>query len=498
MTEPDREIELKLLLPAGSAVLLKHPRLGATRPGRQQLHTVYFDTPDFELAKRGVALRVRRVGRRWIQTLKTEANSSGGLSARVELEVPVSGPAIDFERFPTEAGNYVPESLRSKLAPVYETRVARRLWHLTGIWGSQIEVALDEGEIRAGDKTESIHELELELKSGRPDALFALALELAGSVPLWPSDRSKAERGARLAKDLAAAPLKARMPELNPTVQPAVAWRVIAVQLLRQFAANLPGIAYDQDAEYLHQARIALRRLRSAYALFKRGVPLPQSVLGELKNLNASLGPARDWDVFCTQTLPPILAAVPNKEPLQHLAELADQARRQAHAHLAHYLQSPACGRVLLDLARRLSASPRRFVAELGDTQLENFAARHLKKRNRQVMTLVENPNMNVEERHRLRISVKRLRYVLDCFASLYPRRPVASMSKALADLQDALGHMNDQAVAHCLIQRIDDKSSSFAMAEAAIHGWLAAIGAESERRLAGRLENLSAVKRFW
>ena len=126
MTAPGREIELKLLLPAGTAALLSHSRLRATPPVRQQLHTVYFDTPDFELAKRGVALRVRRAGRRWIQTLKTEADSTGGLSARVELEVPVSGPGIEFNRFPPETRNYVPKSLEKKLAPIFETRFTQR------------------------------------------------------------------------------------------------------------------------------------------------------------------------------------------------------------------------------------------------------------------------------------------------------------------------------------------------------------------------------------
>jgi inorganic triphosphatase YgiF len=410
----------------------------------------------------------------------------------------VFGPAIEFDRFPAEAGDYVPESLREKLAPVFETRFTRRLWRAKGIWGSQIEVALDEGEIRADDKSEPIQELELELKSGRPDALFALALELARSVPLWPIDRSKAERGACLAKEMTASPVKARLPGLERQLQPAEAWRMIATQCLCQFAANLPGIAYDRDTEYLHQARVALRRFRSAYALFKRGLPLSQNVLDALKKLNAVLGPARDWDVFCTQTLPPIRAAVPDMQPLELLAKLADQARRQAHEQLAHALQSPACGRLLLGLARRLSASPKHFVAELGDTRLDAFAARHLKKRHRQVMALAENSLTTVENRHRLRISVKRLRYVLDCFASLYSRRPAAVMSKALADLQDALGHMNDQAVAHRLIQTIDDNSPGFVQAAAAVQGWLAAIGMESERGLAGCLEKVSAVKRFW
>jgi triphosphatase len=497
MTDPGREVELKLLLPAGSASLLSHPRLSGAKPARQQLHTVYFDTLDFDLAMRGVALRVRRAGRRWIQTLKTEAASSGGLSARVELEAPVPGPAIEFERFPAEVGDYVPDSLRDKLCPVYETRFTRRSWQLTGIWGSQIEAALDEGEIRAGDQTEAIRELELELKSGRPDALFALALELGGSVPLWPFDRSKAERGARLAKGVAAAPVKARMPELDRTLQPAQAWRVIATECLHQFAANLPDAAYDRDEEYLHQARVALRRFRAAYGLFKRGLPLPQTLQAELKKLTAALGPARDWDVFCTQTLPPILAAIPASEPLEHLAQLADQARRQAHEQLAGYLQSPACGRLLLGLARHLSASHRHFVAELGEATLTRFAAQKLKKRHRKVMTLADQA-VTAAQRHRLRISIKRLRYVLDCFASLYPQRPVASMNKALADLQDALGHMNDQIVANRLIQAIDDGSADFAQAQAFVRGWLAAIGQESERHLASELKILSALKRFW
>ncbi|HYP66785.1 MAG TPA: CHAD domain-containing protein [Thiobacillaceae bacterium] len=498
MTDPGREIELKLLLPAGSAALLRHPRLNGTRPTRQRLHTVYFDTQDFALAKRGVALRVRRAGRRWIQTLKTEANSSGGLSTRIELEVPASGPGIEFDRFPAEAGDHVPESLREKLAPAFETRFLRRSWQVTGIWGSQIEVALDEGEIRAGDKTEAIRELELELKSGRPDALFALALELARSVPLWPFDRSKAERGAGLAKGIAAGPVKAKLPLLERRLKPADAWRMIGAQLLRQFAGNLPGIAYDQNVEYLHQARVALRRFRSAYALFKRGFPLPLTVLGELKELNASLGPARDWDVFCTQTLPPILGAVPDVDPLQRLADLADKARRQAHERLAQYLRSPACGGLLLGLARRLSASPKHFVAELGDARVESFAARHLKKRHRQTMALAAAVEMDAVGRHRLRISIKHLRYVLDCFAGLYPRRAVGGMSKALGNLQDVLGHMNDQAVAHRLIQTIDDGSADFAQAQAVVRGWLAAIVVQSELSLAGDLKELSAIKRFW
>ena len=498
MTIAGKEIELKLLLPAGTKSLLSHPRIVGTPVKRQRLHTLYFDTADFKLAERGIALRVRRIGRRWIQTLKTEGDSSGGLSTRVELEVPVSGPGVEFERFPVEAGNYVPKSLQEKLVPVFETLFTRRSWLVIGIRGSQIEVALDEGEIRAGEKSELIQELELELKSGRPDALFALALELGKTVPLWPFDRSKAERGGCLAKDMPSAPVKAKFPSLDRRLQPADAWRVIATQCLRQFSANLQGIGYGSDPEYLHQARVALRRFRSAYALFKRGLPLPQTLLNEVKKLNAVLGTARDWDVFCSETLPPLRASLPDSAPLEDLVRQSEQARRRAHDVVADYLRSPACGRLLLGLARYLVAAHRRFVAELGEPSLENFAARHLKKRYKQVLAIMANSVTSVEERHRLRISIKRLRYALDCFSSLYPKQSVTKMTTVLAKLQDILGHMNDRAVADRLLLSIRHDLAALQRARDLVNGWQAAIGLKSGQLLGAALQNFSRTKRFW
>ncbi|MGA7178549.1 MAG: CHAD domain-containing protein [Thiobacillaceae bacterium] len=498
MTANGKEIELKLLLPAGTKSLMSHPRMAAKPASRQRLQTIYFDTPDFKLAERGIALRVRRIGRRWIQTLKVEGNSSGGLSTRGELEVPVSGPGIEFERFPPEAEKYVPNSLRKKLVPVFETRFARRSRQVNGIRGSQIEVALDEGEIRAGERTEWIQELELELKSGRPDALFALAMELGEMVPLWPFDRSKAERGVCLARNIGAAPIKAKFPALDRRLPPADAWRVIATQCLRQLSANLPGIGYANDPEYLHQARVALRRFRSSYSLFKRGLPLPLVLLGELRKLNTVFGPARDWDVFCTETLPPLRAALPDSGPLEQLAGRADHARRHTHDQVKAYLQSPACGRLLLGLGRHLEESHRHFVVELGDPDLGDFAARHLKKRYRQMRAILANPVTGVAERHRLRISIKRLRYTLDCFSSLYSEGAVAGMTAALADLQTILGNMNDMAVADRLMASMEDDSAELQRARDLVHGWLAATGLKSEKKLGSALQKFSRIKRFW
>ena len=221
------EIELKLALPPQQAeAFLKRMARRRVTPLQQDLVTRYFDTPDFDLSAQGVALRVRRTvkgtsprsginaGRRWLQTLKTEGERQGGLSRRVEFEMPVARGAPDWTRFSAEALACVPAAWREQVVPVFETRFQRTAWLLKGKGDAQIEVALDVGEvrtlkgIRAGERSQPLCEIELELKAGQPDAWFALALEWTGAFDCLPLDISKAERGVRLAKGMDAAPVK--------------------------------------------------------------------------------------------------------------------------------------------------------------------------------------------------------------------------------------------------------------------------------------------------
>src|SRR5512143_4168303 len=147
MTSP-HEIELKLSLPPGQAdAFLRRMARRRIAPVEQNLATLYFDTADFALSAQGVALRVRRAGRRWVQTLKTEGVRAGGLSQRVEYEMPAPRGALDWARFPAEALAHVPEPLRERVVPVFETRFHRTAWLLKGRGGAQIEVALDVGEV---------------------------------------------------------------------------------------------------------------------------------------------------------------------------------------------------------------------------------------------------------------------------------------------------------------------------------------------------------------
>lgn len=196
-----REIELKLALaPGASARLVRHPLLAASAPDVSALANTYFDTPAGTLAAARMALRLRRVNGITLQTLKTAGHGGGGLSTRNEWEWEVAGDALDLEGLAELAPIRALEGdLLPRLAPQLRTDFTRRRYEVRHRH-SVVEVALDEGEIIAGEARAPIRELELELKAGSPDALWDMACELAGTAALRPSDSSKAARGEALGK----------------------------------------------------------------------------------------------------------------------------------------------------------------------------------------------------------------------------------------------------------------------------------------------------------
>ena len=184
------------------------------------LGNVYFDTPDLDLARDKVALRLRRTPYGWLQTLKTAGQAKDGLHARGEWELPVDGEALDLPALlamcdDTEAVRSLTEHA-PRLASVFRTDFERTTWDLT-IDDSHIEAALDVGKVHLGEDIAAsaqnqdsmasdlvevpIREIELELKTGDESALWQLARILQAAVPgLKPDDVSKAARGYRLVR----------------------------------------------------------------------------------------------------------------------------------------------------------------------------------------------------------------------------------------------------------------------------------------------------------
>lgn len=455
MTALPGETELKLWLrPADAEAFASLPRLRRARPQRMQLRTIYFDTPDFSLAGKGVALRVRKIGRRWLQTLKTEGGKGGGLSQRLELETPVSTPMPDFSRLPKDVvDGLVRKKWRTQLAPVYETRFQRTTWNLRTPDGGRVEVALDMGEILSGKKSEALCEVELELKAGPMQALYVLAQVFAQKVLLLPFDASKAERGTRLALGKAGGPAGATPPRLGKGMPACVAYARIVRACLAQLQANFPGLLQADDPEYLHQARVAVRRLRSATALFGKICPPPAEAMQRMAELGRALGVARDWDVFVLYTLPALLEKTSAAEQ-EVLKRRAQAARREARKSMLALAGQPRVAADLLALHRWLDALAGAAPADDAPALL-GFAGRKLAKLHADVLAGAAGfVRQTPEQRHALRIRVKRLRYALDYLGDLFGGQ--RRFAACFARLQDELGELNDAGSALRFLQQLN------------------------------------------
>ncbi len=479
---PPLEIELKLSLPPQQVEAFRR-RMARRRcqPVQQDLITRYFDTPDFALSAQGVALRVRRVGRRWLQTLKTEGERYGGLSQRIEYEMSIRRGEPDWSRFPVEALAYVPEALRERLVPVFETRFNRTAWLIKGKSGAQIEVALDVGKVLAGKQSQPICEIELELKSGQADALFALALDWAGQFDCVPFDVSKAERGVRLAHGQAATPVKSAPLNLNRDMSVEAGFAAMVQTCLTQFQANLQGVLVSDNIEYVHQARVALRRLRTVLRVFRRACVLPDELMEGLHELKAALGPMRDWDVLCRETLPSMAVHFP--DPLmwqQGLDRLEAQRAEIRIAMQAAILQAQpgvwllACQHWLWLQGWQQGPQAQRL-AQL--SSLKKWARRALQKGHRFIERSVgEYAQLQMAQRHALRIAIKRQRYAAEFFLPLFTGRRPARYQAVLQAIQDGMGQNNDARVAWDLLTQA--RVHDVAMGQFAL-GWLAARQAE-------------------
>ncbi|MBK9608968.1 MAG: CYTH and CHAD domain-containing protein [Betaproteobacteria bacterium] len=496
------EIELKLRIePDAAAALRRHPLLvrHAIGPPRvQRLAATYFDTADLILRRHGAALRVRRVARRWIQTLKAGGDVAAGLHSRQEWETRTSGPAPDLAALreldgidPEWAGILAVPDLSQGLVPIFTTRFRRTSWQLRLDDGTELELALDQGTAEHETARAPISEVELELKSGDPARLFGLALELQAALPLRVSNVSKAERGFALRAPGPPAVVKAvplRFPA-QPRVEQGL--RAIVGNCLAQIQGNEDGVTLGGDIESVHQMRVGVRRLRVALRLFERVAPCPAALQTEIKWLAAELGAARDWEVLAGITLAEVGDACPAAtgiEPLRAAAlALATAKRKRA----AEAVDSARYARLLLTLGHWLlgavahEALPPAQQAALA-APLGRFAARVLKNWHGRLLRQGAGlSGATPEARHQVRIVAKRVRYATDFFASLYPPRRLRRYVKALTAMQDILGRMNDAAVAAGLLRQLVQADPALAESAGFVNGFLSA----DARRAASKLD---------
>jgi len=512
--QPHKELELKFEFdPAFARRLSKAAWLRAIQSGRastRALTATYFDTPEKDLHQSGLSLRVRKEGRVYKQTLKAQDTAAfvrREWETRVRQPVPNRDEVFSNPDFRRHINGRKVETLE----PVFETRIRRTTRNLIADGETQIECDLDVGEIAAGEKSKAISELELELKSGDPRRLFDIARRIAEIVPLRLVHASKSEQGYALLNGGRAEWIKQPKVKLpgGATGEDVLVRSVAAC--LDHLSANVDCVLQRAHIEGVHQARIALRRLRAALTLYKPLLPKDRrkQVGDQVKAIASSLGPARDWDVFGAEVLAPVEKAMPGDKYLKLLRDEVEHQCDMAYALASGSLTSPEYTRMQIDVADFIHAcdwrqSTDKDVLAYLFSDATKLASHALDKAHNKLLKRGKKiDKMSKRARHDLRIDVKKVRYAAEFFAPLYGKKPVAAYLANLKQLQDALGVQNDLEVARHLVNSLGkgldgEQARQVRYAGGVVVGWHAHAAAEREGSLMTGWKAFSKSDPFW
>ncbi len=508
--QPPREIELKLVgsqdaleTLRGADLIARHARnQGVTR----RLDAVYYDTPDRLLDRNGLSLRVRRSGKRHVQTLKR--SGSGDPLSRDEWEVALPDGALDLALLPlAEIGEPLASLSVGQLAPVFATRIRRRLRRLDYA-GALIEIAFDDGTIEAAEKSLPVAEVELELKEGEAVALYELGLALLDIAALQIETQSKSARGYGLAFSRLPLAVKAKPIKISDHDNADAVIAAILGNTYRQLLGNLAPVAAGSGPEGVHQMRVSLRRLRSALSVLKHEVASPAfAPIGqEAKRLGHVLGPARNWDVFITQTVPDIEADGLGDSGLSALRTAAEPHQAESYAAVLKRLANPQTSRFLLSFGALIerrgwrSGLPSEAMAVLAEPAAD-FGSRVLARTHRKALKRGRGfGSLHPEARHRLRLALKKLRYTAEFFLPLHEGASARRYLGRLSRLQEALGLANDAATTHELLAalRRGKAGPELHFAAGAVHGWQSRQTIEASRKLKKRWRRFESASPFW
>lgn len=481
-------------------VTLAPYRLGPRR--RVELEDTLLDSADRAIGEAAHALRLRRANGVPLVTLKGPKVLQGAVHQREEIELPLDG--ADPEN-PATWPAPMPERVAAlvggrPLLPRLHVLNVRHLWPVYHESQEVAELALDRGVILGGWQEMAMHEVEVELASGgEMSDLMRIATRLRDTLPLEPEPRGKSERGIAmieaaaipfhtLEEAAAAQPMSAAAPLSE------AARAYLATQTLRLFEA-LPVAREGEDPEGVHDARVAIRRMRAALAGLEERALEPEVVLtlrADLKRIMRGFGGARDADVFLAfldtliadsgpataEALAPLLALQRTRRANEYAAlnrMLDEDETIVLLTALAAFVTTPGAGVLALDPGRIPPRRVRELAGGLIWSRYESILAYQRRL-----------PEAPLPLLHRLRIAVKRLRYTLELLADALGPAATEPIQK-LIDAQDHLGEIQDAAVA---IELIGEIAGGMAAADEGLDRVLAA----QRQRLATLGGNTDAV----
>jgi CHAD domain-containing protein len=475
MTQPQATVTLELTLPVEDIAALRR-RLGGGLGRARALALEWHDDGEGRLAQGGVALLAWREGRLagW-RAERLDPAAVPGAAAAVLAE---AGAADDLRGVEVPQGTMPVQSLAGRVR--------------SGLVGD-VMLRLVEGRLQ--DEA-PVARLAL---TGPAAEVSELALALAAELRLAVPARGLAAE----ALSRAGVPVPARRlgaPDLPTGLAPGAAFAHAAGHLLGVLLHHAPAAAAGQVGEPVHQMRVALRRLRALASVFGDAVACPEldEVRPALKALAGALGPARDWDVFLGGTGRRVAAAFPQEAEVAALLEAAAARRAEAYAALATLLAGPELRCLGVRVAVLALARPWDGVVASPPDDTAAFGAAVLARRLRRVARLAgrfdEQPEAAL---HEMRLKAKRLRYAAEVFAPLFPGREAARFLRRLAALQEALGHLNDGAVATALMQALEPHGGA-GLAGGLVRGFVAGRAGETRQEIAQAWKRLRKAGPFW
>ena len=413
----------------------------------RRLHSTYHDTPNDDLWRRGLTLRVRDAAPCAEVTLKEEA---GANVERREWTVAAPGGGLDAYRFPGSIqGTRLVGIAEQDLVPRFETDVVRRRKHVC-FADTRVEVSLDSGQITAAGRRVALAELEFELVRGSATAMLAAARRLIGPHRLTVGCRSKAARGMGLLGATSPTP-KAASPRIRTSDTIDRAFGKVVCSIAAHLMGNVDAAVAGKDPEGVHQLRVGLRRLRSALLVFGHRDSPGLVDLDEAARLALrTLGRARDADVFVLDTL----ADSEREQRLESLRGAAEAHRSRAYDDVRGLLADEAFNKLLIDVIA-ISLDPLRLLEEPSRPLVRAASATLAERHGKVLRAGADFATLTAPRRHRVRIAVKKLRYACAYLADLYEDGAAERYLACLARLQQQLGLANDAIVANRLAHEL-------------------------------------------
>lgn len=516
--QANREFELKFKAQPKDLQRFKRAANAAGKNRRawskKTLVSRYFDTEDLRLRALGVSVRLRNNGEKTVQTIKARTGNGGGIMDRHEWERVVDSDALVLTDLPIAARRAIGAVRDDELGVVMEVHIERQsmIIRRANPLGPDvvIEAVADTGRVSAGQQEETFAECELELVEGDVNAFFTAASEIHNACPLPLSSLTKAGRGYRLLSG--DGPKTHRVPKFALSGQQTIhqALSEIYPACISNIIDNEAACLDGTDPEGVHQMRVSVRRLRTSLKVFGDYLDPARTawMTDDLKWLGGALGPARDWDVYITETLENVTGYGIDAAAVEVLRAAAEEKRAVAYEQVRKTLMSRRYAKMMFHLTAFVAVEG--WLAMPLDPSdpllrpLEICAGDILAKPHRKLLKQAEKlEGQDMEARHEVRIRIKKLRYAVDFLRGVYPGKQTSKYVKSLQSLQDQFGHLNDVAQAMHMTGALTasddpDQERRLALAGGLIQGWYARALKETEPQLLKDWKTFAKVQPFW